>query len=100
MHLNILHLKQKCVEKKKIKKNQKEMRFSKSRSGMPNAFFFSSSDIILYTPGYLQMLWGTLRQFKPKRIEEKFSKIVFSVARHWILPRPSCSENTTAPELL
>ena len=51
------------------------MRFSKSRSGLPNAFFVSSSDIIVYTPACLQVLWGTLKQFKPKRIEEKFSKI-------------------------
>ena len=27
-----------------------KMRFSKSRSGLPNAFFFSSSDINIYAP--------------------------------------------------
>ena len=49
------------------------MRFSKSRSSIPNSFFFSSSYIILCTSEYLQMLCGALRQFKPKRIEEKFT---------------------------
>ena len=31
---------------------------------------------------------------------EKFPKTVFFIARHWILPRLSCNENTTAPELV
>ena len=66
-----------------------------SRTELPSAFFFSSSDIILYTPGYLRVSWGTLRQFKTKRIEAKFSKTVFSVARPPSLPHLDCSGSTT-----
>ena len=68
-------------------------------------FFLNSLHELLYKPP-CQWL-GRQRTGGPKlifsspgikRIEEKFSEIVFTVPRQSILPHPSSSENTTAPD--
>ena len=64
-----------------ISGNFKKTRFSKSCSGLPNALFFSSSDINLYIPRYLRVSWWTTRPSKSKRIVKEISKFKFSVPR-------------------
>ena len=79
----ILKLVLRSIFKKKIENNfVHKMRFPKSRIDQLFYFIRSSYDIDRYILRYLRVSRGTLRQFKTKRIEETFSKIIFPVARH------------------